>query len=36
MAMKYAASVKTCQRQKKITIVMKLLINQKKVERYFK
>ena len=36
MAMKYAVSVKTCQRQKKIKIVMKLLINQKKVERYFK
>lgn len=30
MAMKYAVSVKTCQRQKKITIVMKLLINPKK------
>ncbi|MDW2651219.1 hypothetical protein, partial [Citrobacter portucalensis] len=36
MAMKYAVSVKTCQRQNTVTIVMKLLIKNKKLERYFK
>lgn len=36
MAMKYAVSVKTCQRQNTVTIVMKLLITDKKLEQHFK